>query len=102
VRASDVDRDRVAPVLNDALAMDKFEERLTVVYSAKTLGELAGLTGDLLPAKKQPFRLDGGRATRFSGLSSGTAAGWCPWSCQSPPRSARPGSTCATPLCRRR
>ncbi|MEV1005221.1 DUF1707 domain-containing protein [Nonomuraea sp. NPDC050202] len=45
MRASDVDRDRVAPVLNDALATDKFEERLTVVYSAKTLGELAGLTG---------------------------------------------------------
>ncbi|WP_342775159.1 DUF1707 domain-containing protein [Nonomuraea diastatica] len=51
VRASDVDRDRVAQVLNDALAMDEFEERLTAVYSAKTLGELAGLTEDLLPAE---------------------------------------------------
>ncbi|MFE3448506.1 DUF1707 domain-containing protein [Nonomuraea sp. NPDC059194] len=63
LRASDADRDRVAQVLNDAVAdgrlgMDEFEERLTALYNARTLGELAGLTTDLLPADEQPFRLD--------------------------------------------
>jgi hypothetical protein len=65
LRASDADRDRVAEVLNEAVAdgrlgMEEFEERLTATYNARTLGDLAGLTLDLLPADRQPFRLDGG------------------------------------------
>ncbi|MGW4472302.1 DUF1707 SHOCT-like domain-containing protein [Nonomuraea sp. NPDC004354] len=64
LRASDDDRDRVAQVLNEAVAdgrlgMDEFEERLTALYNTRTLGELAALTADLLPDAEQPFRLDG-------------------------------------------
>lgn len=56
MRASDVDRERVAQILHRALSegritMDELEERLTTVYAAKTLGELAPVTADLpLPA----------------------------------------------------
>ncbi|MGW0804257.1 DUF1707 SHOCT-like domain-containing protein [Nonomuraea sp. NPDC002799] len=64
LRASDADRERVAQVLQDAhadgrLALDELEERLGVLYSARTLGDLAGLTTDLLPADEQPLNLDG-------------------------------------------
>jgi hypothetical protein len=52
MRASDADRERVAQVLHGALAegritMDELEERLTTVYAAKTLGDLAPVTTDL-------------------------------------------------------
>jgi DUF1707 SHOCT-like domain len=51
-RASDADRDRVIGVLSDALAHgmltpEEHEERLTAVYQAKTVVELASLTQDL-------------------------------------------------------
>ncbi len=63
LRASDADRERIAQVLQDAhadgrLTLDELEERLGVLYSARTLGELAQLTGDLLPADQQPLNLD--------------------------------------------
>lgn len=63
LRASDSDRERIAQVLQDAhadgrIALDELEERLGVVYSARTLGELARLTADLLPADQQPLQLD--------------------------------------------
>ncbi|GLW07402.1 hypothetical protein Misp01_25320 [Microtetraspora sp. NBRC 13810] len=66
LRASDADRERVAQVLNDAVAdgrlrMDEFEERIDAVYRARTLGDLAGITGDLLPPDQQPLRLDQGQ-----------------------------------------
>jgi len=66
MRASDGDRDRVAQILNEAFAdgrlgMPEFEERLEATYQARTLGELAGITLDLLPESEQPFRLDDGR-----------------------------------------
>jgi hypothetical protein len=64
LRASDADRERIAQVLQDAhadgrLDLAELEDRLGVVYSARTLGELAGLTADLLPAEEQPLNLDG-------------------------------------------
>jgi hypothetical protein len=65
LRASDADRDRVLAVLGDALSdgrinQEEFTERTSVACSAKTLGELAGLTADLSSAPL--VQLDGGRA----------------------------------------
>ena len=53
-RAADADRDAAAQHLRDAaadgrLTMGEFEERLSEVYSAKTLGELQTITADLAP-----------------------------------------------------
>jgi hypothetical protein len=64
LRASDADRERIAQVLQDAhadgrLTLEELEERLGTLYSARTLGELAQLTRDLLPADEQPLLLDG-------------------------------------------
>ncbi|MFC4532591.1 DUF1707 SHOCT-like domain-containing protein [Sphaerisporangium dianthi] len=64
LRASDDDRERVAAVLRDAVAdgrltPDEHEERVERVYTARTLGELAVLTGDLLPEHLQPLQADG-------------------------------------------
>src|ERR1700677_369355 len=55
LRASDADRDRVLAVLTEAaadgrLSHDEFSERMSRAVSAKTLGELAGLTADLTGA----------------------------------------------------
>ena len=52
LRASDADRDRVAAVIREAAAEGRLElaevdERLGVVYAAKTYGELAEVTADL-------------------------------------------------------
>jgi hypothetical protein len=60
VRASDVDRERVADVLRQAagegrLTMDELEQRITSVYTAKTYAELEPLTRDL-PAPGQAPR----------------------------------------------
>lgn len=70
LRASDADRERIAQVLQDAhadgrLTMEELEERLGVLYSARTLGELAQLTTDLLPAEEQPLNLDGRPVSAF-------------------------------------
>ncbi len=52
MRASNADRERVAQVLNTAvgegrLSLDELQERLDIVYSAKTLAELEPVTRDL-------------------------------------------------------
>jgi hypothetical protein len=52
LRASNADRERVAKILNDAMAegrltVPELEERLDQVYAAKTVGELQPLTRDL-------------------------------------------------------
>ena len=39
--------------------LDELKERLTTVYAARTLGELAQVTADLLPPEEQPLNLDG-------------------------------------------
>jgi hypothetical protein len=64
LRASDADRDRVLAVLSDAaadgrLSHDEFSERMSRAVSAKTLGELAGLTSDL--ASAPVVHVDAGR-----------------------------------------
>jgi hypothetical protein len=57
----------VAAVLAEAaadgrLAPDEHAQRLERAFSARTLGDLAGLTEDLLAADHQPIRLDHRRA----------------------------------------
>ena len=63
LRASDSDRARVLDALREAVAdgridMDEFTERSDRVQAARTLGELPEATADLLPADRQPIRLD--------------------------------------------
>jgi hypothetical protein len=64
IRASDRDREGAVQVLRDAhaegrLDLDEFTERTGAAYSAKTWGELAGLTADL-PAEQRfvPVQID--------------------------------------------
>jgi hypothetical protein len=66
LRASDTDRDRVLALLADALADGRLDteehtSRVRAALSARTLGELAGLTTDLVEADQQPVRVDGGK-----------------------------------------
>jgi hypothetical protein len=66
LRASDADRDRVLALLAEAvsdgrLTTDEHAERVQRACTARTLGELADLTTDLVVASAQPVRLDGGR-----------------------------------------
>jgi hypothetical protein len=66
LRASDADRDRVLALLAEAvsdgrLTPDEHAERVQGACTARTLGELADLTTDLVVASAQPVRLDGGR-----------------------------------------
>ncbi len=67
LRASDVDRERVVSVLAEAagdgrLTLEEHAERVQRAYRARTLGELAGLTKDLVPATAQPLQLDDSRS----------------------------------------
>ena len=67
LRASDFDRDRVVTVLADAAADGRLTpaehtDRVERAYRARTLGELAVLTADLVEQAAQPIRLDGRRA----------------------------------------
>jgi hypothetical protein len=63
LRASDSDRDRVIALLSEAaadgrLTATEHSERVERAYSARTLGELAALTTDLVEPAAQPIRLD--------------------------------------------
>ncbi|WP_336212900.1 DUF1707 SHOCT-like domain-containing protein [Nonomuraea sp. LPB2021202275-12-8] len=90
MRASDVDRDKVAAVLREHTAegritMDEFNERLEQLYKSKTYGELARLTADLpdvdlrnRPAKVAPLPL-----ARPSGMHPGMKAAWSAWAAAS-------------------
>jgi hypothetical protein len=65
LRASDTDRERVVGLLREAhgdgrITLDEHAERVDAAYAARTLGDLAGLTRDLLPADEQPILLDSG------------------------------------------
>jgi len=67
LRASDSDRDRVIALLSEAaadgrLTPDEHSERIERAHGARTLGELAVLTSDLVSPASQPIRLDGKRA----------------------------------------
>jgi hypothetical protein len=89
MRASDVDRDRVAAILREHTAqgritMEEFNERLEQLYESKTYGQLAKLTADLpdvdlrhLPAKVAPAP-----APR-SGSHPGMRAAWGAWAAAS-------------------
>ncbi|HEX4831066.1 MAG TPA: DUF1707 domain-containing protein [Trebonia sp.] len=62
LRASDADRERVTAVLNAALSdgrltSQEHDERVHAALTARTLGELAGLTTDLVTPDGQPIRL---------------------------------------------
>ncbi|WP_245647072.1 DUF1707 SHOCT-like domain-containing protein [Microtetraspora niveoalba] len=64
LRASDADREQVIDLLREAagdgrLSMTEHEERVERAYAARTLGELVGLTADLVPPDRQPFLMDG-------------------------------------------
>lgn len=66
LRASDSDRERVVAMLGEALAdgrlsHDEYAERMPLALSARTLGDLAALTGDLAAPEHQPLQLDGGQ-----------------------------------------
>ncbi|WP_370255743.1 DUF1707 domain-containing protein [Streptomyces sp. V4I8] len=78
LRASDADRDRAVDVLNAAaadgrLTMEELDERVTSALSARTVGDLAGLTVDLPVAAsavvKELARIEqqGGSAVRGEG-----------------------------------
>jgi hypothetical protein len=85
MRASDADRDRAAEVLREAaaegrLSLEELNERLDLVYAAKTYAELAPVTADL-PSSGRDHRP--GQATsagpfgignRFGGEPAGTHA----------------------------
>jgi hypothetical protein len=67
LRASDFERDRVVALLGEAaadgrLTPDEHTDRVERAYKARTLGELAALTTDLVGPTSQPIRLDGRRA----------------------------------------
>lgn len=62
LRASDADRERVAELLGASLADGRLDvtehaDRVERVYAARTLGELAGLTTDLVPRQQQPIQM---------------------------------------------
>jgi hypothetical protein len=66
LRASDNDRERVVALLSEALAdgrlsHEEYSERMSQALSARTLGELAGLTADLAAPEHQPVQVDGGQ-----------------------------------------
>lgn len=73
IRASDADRDQVAERLREALAEGRLspvehEERLDVLYKAKTIGELSPIISDLPgPGTSVPY----GVANTSGGLDSG-------------------------------
>ena len=67
LRASDDDRERVVEVLAAAvgdgrLTLEEHSHRVQRAYQARTLGDLASLTTDLVPAAGQPVRLDDSRS----------------------------------------
>ncbi len=66
LRASDADRERVLSVLAEAvsdgrLTPDEHAGRVERAAAARTLGDLVGLTTDLVTSDAQPLRLDGTR-----------------------------------------
>ncbi len=66
LRASDGDRERVVALLGDALSdgrlsHEEYSERMPLALTARTLGDLAGLTADLTAPEHQPVQLDDGQ-----------------------------------------
>lgn len=85
MRASDVDRDRVAAILREHTAqgritVEEFNERLEQVYQSKTYGELAKVTVDLpeVDLRAQPARVSA-PSPAPAGLHSGMKGAWAAW-----------------------
>ncbi|MFG1941715.1 DUF1707 domain-containing protein [Nonomuraea sp. NPDC048826] len=85
MRASDVDRDRVAAVLREHTAegritMDEFNERLEALYKSKTYGELAKLTADLpdVDLRNRPAKIPE-QQVALRGAHAGMVAAWSAW-----------------------
>jgi hypothetical protein len=87
MRASDVDRDKVAAVLREHTAegritMDEFNERLEQLYKSKTYGELARLTADLPDVdlrNKRPAKITPQPVAKQTGMHPGMRAAWSAW-----------------------
>jgi hypothetical protein len=67
LRASDDDRERVVTILaasvgDGRLTLEEHAQRVQRAYQARTLGELASLTTDLVPPEGQPLQLDDSRS----------------------------------------
>jgi hypothetical protein len=65
LRAADSDRERVVALLGEAhadgrLSYEEYSERMPVALAARTLGELADLTADLVSPEHQPLQLGDG------------------------------------------
>jgi hypothetical protein len=80
LRASDFERDRVVTLLGDAAADGRLTpgehaDRVERAYQARTLGELAALTTDLVSPAAQPIRLDGRRPV--AGIFGRDSRGGC-------------------------
>ncbi|MEV0581572.1 DUF1707 domain-containing protein [Nonomuraea sp. NPDC050310] len=89
MRASDVDRDRVAAVLREHTAqgritVEEFNERLEQVYDSKTYGELARVTSDLpdVDLRAQPARLPAAASAKPA-VHNGMKAAWAAWAAAS-------------------
>ncbi|MGN9786761.1 DUF1707 SHOCT-like domain-containing protein [Nonomuraea sp. ZG12] len=87
MRASDVDRDKVAAVLREHTAegritMDEFNERLEQLYKSKTYGELARLTADLPDVdlrNNRPAKITPQPVAKQAGMHPGMRAAWSAW-----------------------
>ncbi|MEU6996798.1 DUF1707 domain-containing protein [Nonomuraea sp. NPDC046570] len=86
MRASDVDRDRVAAVLREhtaqgRLTVEEFNERLEDVYQSKTYGELARVTADLpdVDLRARAAELPGPASPARKGMHQGLRAAWVSW-----------------------
>ncbi len=90
MRASDVDRDKVAAVLREHTAegritMDEFNERLEQLYQSKTYGELARLTADLpdVDLRNRPAKITPQPVAKQTGMHPGMKAAWSAWAAAS-------------------
>lgn len=84
MRASDVDRDRVAAVLREHTAqgritVDEFNERLEQVYQSKTYGELAKVTSDLPDVDLRSLPAKVAQPGAKGGMHPGMKAAWAAW-----------------------
>jgi hypothetical protein len=90
MRASDVDRDRIAAVLREHTAqgritMDEFNERLEQLYKSKTYGELARLTSDLpdVDLRNRVAKVTESAPVAKTGMHAGMRGAWGVWAAAS-------------------
>jgi DUF1707 SHOCT-like domain/Cell wall-active antibiotics response LiaF, C-terminal len=81
LRAADSDRERVVALLGEALAdgrlsHEEYSERMPVALAARTLGELADLTTDLVAPEHQPIRPGDGRPVTALGNTADRRGRW--------------------------